>query len=775
MSENNTKKNIGWWLATVSIKHRWWVMLASIIAVISMASGAHLLKFSTDYRIFFSAGNPNLIAFENLQNTYTKADNVMFVIKPKDGDVFTPHTLKAIQEITEESWQLPYSTRVDSITNFQNTVSENDDLIVADLVEEDPSTYTPAEIETFKQTALNEPLLVNRLVSKNAETTGINVTVHLTGEDPLEGLRIATASRELEEKYKEKYPDITFAISGIAMMNYAFQEAGIIDMQTLVPIMYLLLFVAIAFFLRSFIATLITLSLGVLSIVAAMGAGGWFGFPLTPPSTMVPTIVLTLAVADSIHIFMGMFKALNKGMNRTDAIAESMRVNFQPVMLTSITTAIGFLALNFSDAPPFHHLGTMSAVGVIVAWLLSITFVPALMSFVKYEGRTERHFFDDMMVAFGEWVIAQRKKLLVFMTVTVIGLGITIPKLELNDEFVKYFDTTVDFRQDTDFLLNNLTGLYQVEYSLEAKNSGGISEPEYLENLDAFVGWLKQQPEVQHISSVLEIIKRLNKNMHGDDMAYYRIPDSRNMTAQYLLLYEMSLPYGLDLNDRINIDKSASRVTVTIHDMSTVQMREFKTRSENWLKENTPEHMHTVATSANLMFAFISKNNIDSMTKGNILALVIISGLIMISLRSFRIGLFSMVPNLAPAIMAFGLWSIFFHQINMAVAIVMSVSLGIIVDDTVHFLSKYQRGIKEQGLDAIGAVRYAFSSVGSALVITSLSLIAGFAIMTFSSFQINETFGTLTALTITCALIADFLLLPPLLIALDKRNRKDVK
>lgn len=769
----NQPKNIGTWFANFSTKYRLLVVPFTILFVLAAAYGAQFLQLSTNYRVFFSHDNPNLLAFEELQNVYTRADNVFFVLKSKDGDAFNVNTLEAVQELTEEAWQLPYTTRVDSVTNFQHTEAEEDDLIVADLVEEAPSSYSADELKRLKNIAMTEPLLAGRLISKDGSTTGVNVTMTLTGKDPMEGIKIAEAARVLEGKLKAKYENVEFAISGIAMMNASFQEASFKDMQTLVPLMYLLLFVAIAVFLKSFWATLITLFLGLLSIIAAMGTGGWFGYPMTPPVSMVPTIVLTLAVADSIHIFTSFFKAMQQGMNKREAIVESVRLNFSPIMLTSVTTAVGFLALNFSDAPPFHHLGNMAATGVMVAFLLSVTLVPALMSFVPYKGVKSRSFIDGWMVALGEWVIKHRKKLLPGMSLLVVILAVQIPKIELNDEFVEYFDHTIDFRNDTDFMLENLTGLYQAEYSLGSKESGGINEPEYLKNLDKFVAWLNTQEEVEHVNSLLDIMKRLNKNMHGDDESYYKIPESRRLAAQYLLLYEMSLPYGLDLNDRVNIDKSATRVTVTLRNMSTKEMREFKYKSEAWLEENVPSYMHTKATSANLMFAYISKTNIDSMTRGNIVALVIISGLIMLTLASLRIGLFSMVPNLVPVAMAFGVWSLLYGQVNMAVAITMAVSLGIIVDDTVHFLSKYQRAIKEKGMDATEAVRYAFSTVGSALSITSVSLIAGFGIMILSAFQINSVFGALTTLSIGSAIIADFLLLPPLLIALDKRNRKE--
>jgi len=292
--------------------------------------------------------------------------------------------------------------------------------------------------------------------------------------------------------------------------------------------------------------------------------------------------------------------------------------------------------------------------------------------------------------------------------------------------------------------------------------------------MENYANWLRTQSEVLHVYSMADIFKRLNKNMHGDAPEYYKLPDSRELAAQYLLLYEFSLPYGLDLNDRINVDKSATRLTVTLKDMSTREIRDFKNRSENWLRENTPEYMHTESTSPVVMFAYISERNIDSMTQGNIIALTLISLCILFALKSVKLGFVSLVPNLVPVAMGFGIWAFFVGQINMAAAVITAVSLGIIVDDTVHFLSKYHRARREKGLNSQDAVRYAFSTVGTALLVTTVVLVLGFGVLMFSGFAMNNVMGTLTAIVIACALIADFFLLAPLLMLIDKdKNPKE--
>ncbi|WP_455365121.1 efflux RND transporter permease subunit, partial [Kaarinaea lacus] len=285
-----------------------------------------------------------------------------------------------------------------------------------------------------------------------------------------------------------------------------------------------------------------------------------------------------------------------------------------------------------------------------------------------------------------------------------------------------------------------------------------------------FADWYRQQPEVIHVNTFTDIMKRLNKNMHGDDETYYREPRERNLAAQYLLLYEMSLPYGLDLNNQINIDKSATRFTVTLQTMSTNKLLALEKRADKWLTENTTTIKEAHGSGTTMMFAHIGKKNIKSMLLGTTVALVMISLLLIFALRSVKIGLVSMVPNLVPAAMGFGLWGIFVGEVGLALSVVMGMTLGIVVDDTVHFLSKYLRARREKHISPPEATVYAYHTVGMALLTTSIVLVVGFLVLALSAFKLNAGMGTLTAIVIALALIADFFFLPPLLMKLEEKN-----
>jgi predicted RND superfamily exporter protein len=763
-------KNIQEALFYLTIRRPFLVIISIILIVCAAAYGASKLSFKSDYRVFFGSENPQLTAFENMQKTFTKNDGIAFIVSPKDGVVFKENVLAAIHTLSTESWQIPYASRVDSITNYQHTTAVGDDLIVEDLVLE-PELLPDLDLEKIKNIALSEPVLLKKLISEDASVTVVNVTVQLPGLDPVSELpEVVDKVREIQAQISSAYPELEIQLSGMIMMNASFTESALNDNATLVPLMFIVIALVMVLLLKTISGSIATMIIVIFSIVSAMGIAGWMGFFLTSPSASAPTIIITLAVADCIHILTTFLYEMRHGVEKKPAIIESLRVNFQPVLLTSVTTAIGFLSMNFSDSPPFRDLGNIVAMGVMLAFFFSVTLFPALLCVLPIKVTPEAQRKGDLMATLADFVIAKKKILFPTSIAVIIGLSVFVPQNILNDNFIKYFDETVPFRQATDFMEERLSGLMTQAIQVDSNASGGINDPEYLAVLEDFNAWMRQQPETENISILSDVIKRLNKNMHADDPAYYALPGQRALAAQYLLLYELSLPYGLDLNNQIDVDKAASRIMVTTKNLNSTQNIELENRIAQWFNERAPNYTITIA-SPNLMFAHIGQRNIVSMLLGTTIALILISLLLGIALRSVKFGLISLIPNLIPAAMGFGLWFFIDGQIGLALSVVTGMTLGIVVDDTVHFLSKYLRARRLKNKSTEEAVRYAFASVGRALWVTTLVLIAGFMVLAQSSFKLNADMGLLTAITIGIALIVDFLFLPPLLMLVDKTKK----
>jgi predicted RND superfamily exporter protein len=753
--------------AEIILNNRIIVIFLSLLVVGLLGTGTSKLYMDGSNEAFFSDDNPELLAFHKLENTYTKHDNVIIVLAPKDGNVFTKSTLSAIENLTAASWQIPYSSRVDSITNFQYTEAVEDDLIVRDMVT-DANSLSNDAVRKAKQAVLSEPMLFNQLISEKGDVTGINVTLQI---NPLERTvatgEIAQYARTMKADLKASDPNIDVYLSGMVMMDDAFNTSAINDVSKLLPFSFACMMILLAVLVGRFFGTLVTFLVILFSIIAAMGVGGMLGYPLTGVSSSTPIIILTVAIANCIHVLTTYAQSLKEGQSKKEAMTDSLKRNLQPVFLASVTTAIGFLTMNFSEVPPFNHLGTLVAIGVLLSFALSITFLPALVTLLPKSRAKFKESDGKTLLAIADFVIRQRRACLWGMTLITVFLIANLPRNELNDIFVHYFSESIDFRTDTDFMVENLTGVYTLNWSLESKGSGGISEPGFLQDTENFSLWLEQQPETIHVSRFTEIMKRLNKNMHGDDDAYYKLPDSRDLAAQYLLLYEMSLPYGLDLNNQINVDKSSTKIRATTQTISSKQVIALDKKAKAWIRENTNHVTRVDSASTVLMFSHIGQRNIKTMLVGTVIALVLISVILMLALRSLKLGALSLIPNLIPAAAGFGVWGILVGQVGLSLSVVTGMTFGIVIDYTVHFMSKYLRARREDELSPENAIRYAFKNVGQALVITTIILVIGFGVLGTSVFAFNATMGQVTAIIISIALAAVLFLLPPLLLKIE--------
>ena len=749
------------------LHRRWLVVVLATLVMLAITAGARFITVTNDYRVLFSADNPQLAAFDALENTYSVSNAALIAIAPRDGSVFTRKALGAIEELTEAAWRAPYSSRVNSLTNYTHSEAFEDDLVVAPLVE-DASALSDTDVVRIEKIALDATEIAGRLVAHDGRTAGVAINFILPENPDQAVIEITDYLNSVLKQARTNHPDIDYYMTGDVVMHRAFSDVTQSDMETLTPIVFLIIVGATIILLRSILGTVAIVAVLVFVVNTTLGFAGWNGVVFSPTNAGVPIIVMVIAIADSIHVVTSVLLGMRRGLDRSAAIVESIRINAYPVFITSVTTAIGFLSLNASDSPPFHVLGNYVAFGVLCALVYTMTLLPALLSIlplraprVQSEGTA---FFDR----FADFVIARRTFLLSSVSLVIVVLAIGIPRIELSDNMAQYFDDRYEFRRDTDYVIDNLTGLDKLEYSLSAGREGGITDPDYLRKVDAFAEWYRQQPEVTHVQAFSDIMKRLNKNMHGDDPTFYRLPEDPDLAAQYLLLYELSLPFGSDLNDRIDVAKSATRLVVTTKNAWSRDIRELDERAQVWLRANAPA-FDQEASGLSVVFAHLSLRNINSMLRGTITAMVLISFILIWIFKSVRVGLLSLLPNFIPAIMSFGLWGYLVGHVGIASSVVIAVVFGIVVDDTVHFLSKYLKARRE-GLPAPEAVRSAFHMVGHALWTTTAVLSVGFLVFATSGFEVSWALGLLVTITIVFALVADFLLLPTLLIAIDRRN-----
>ncbi len=745
---------------------RAYLIAAFNLALLALvALGAGQLEVHAGIRVLFSADDPNLLAEIHIEETYGKEDNILVVVDGGERTLFRPGGLRLLDTLTTQAWQIPHSRRVDSLVNYLHTQVDGDDLMIEALVPDVTALDAPA-IERVRSIALAQRTLVGRLVSADGHTAAVNISLNLDEAGKAQALAEAVqAARELVAAAAAEHPDVELHLAGLALTEQTLAEVTATDGASLIPLLFVIVLVTAALFLRSLLAALCTLVTVLLSIAVGMGVAGWLGYGINSVSVSAPTIIVTLAVADCIHLLSAFLARLRAGDDRRAALLASLRHKLYPIVLTSVTTAVGFLSMNFSDSPPFGQLGTISAAGVLGALWVTLGVLPALLLLLPFRAAAGAG-RGWQMRWLADWVTRHSALVLVVGGVVIAVLVSIIPRMELNDDPAGYFSEDIALTRALAVVEEELAGTQHVYFSLDSGEPEGVADPAFLERVARFVAWLRAQPEVTNVDAFTDTLQRLNQVMHGDDPDWYRLPDSRELAAQYLLLYEISVPYGQDVTYQVSTDKSSLKVSVVLHNQKS-RVVDFERRAREWLAAHAPQQVTRGAGHA-VSFASVGLRNIYSMLYGAAFAIALVSLCLLLAFRSLRFGVVSVVPNLFPALLALGLWSAFVQEVNMAASVVFAATLGIVVDDTTHLLVAYREARLRAGLTAVEALRATYASVGQALVTTSLALAAGFAVLTQSDFSVNATSGSLMAMTILIALLMDLLFVPALLLRIDR-------
>lgn len=752
------------------VHHPWKVIGICLVGVFFMGSFMRFVAPSVTYKDMLGADYPLLKFYEQIQSEYTNDDSLMVFIGAKLGTAFTREILSGVQGLTRELWKTPHSVRVDSVTNFQHTEANGDDLLVADLVEH-ADMLSPTELERIKKIALSDPLLLNKTVNEQGNVLAINISFAFPNLSLDEKQNAESFVQKTVEAFRERHPEANAYVAGLVALDVAIMKISQKESGMFLGLVMLVVVGLLVFILRTLQPVLVSIFVFVFSIVAGVAFSGLMGWRLTPFTASVPMVILILAVADCIHFITSFVRRLRGGEEKRQALVSALKLNFKPIAVTSITTAIGFLTLNLSESGGIRALGSQVAVGVMVAFILSVTFLPAVLALLPIKAKVKAGFGSDAQWnRVGEFLFKYRFTLLLVGTLLTLGLGYGITLNEFNDSVPTYISKSVPWRQANDFGEKHFGGAYTFSFSIDSGQADGVTDPAFLEKVDAFSTWLRSMPEAISVSTVTDTFKRLNKSMHGDEPGYYRLPEDRQLAAQYLLLYEMSLPYGLDLNNQINLDKSATKILVTFKTLSTSEVLAMEQTINRWIEKNMLG-VTSMGSGVQLMFAHLLYQDTRGLTLGAVLGLFFISMLLIFVYRSLKIGLVSISPNLFPAGIAFGIWGYLVGEVGMGMAMVSGMTIGIIVDDTVHFLNEYLKGRRDEALDSVQAVNYAFRNVGPSIVITTVVLVAGFVVMAvLSEFRINSDMGKMTAMILVTALIFDLLILPILLMIFDKEK-----
>ena len=396
-----------------------WFVLIPLCCCLIAISGLRFLDSTPDSRIFFSQDNPQLQALQEMENTFSKSDNAFIAIAPESGTIFSPENFRLIVELTEASWQVPFSNRVNSLSNFQYTSADGDDIRVRDLIE-DNVVYDDVYVAAIERYVMNKASMINSTISADAQVTAVNITVQKPEDNSKAVFEIVEYVRAMVAGFERRYPDVRFYLTGGTAFDAAFTEVPADDNRVLGPLMLLVIVIILAFSLRSTWYVVSAMLLIALATGTMLGVTGWAGARMNAGTAGAPVIVLSLSVAYCVHILATIRQQMQSGLDQLEAIIESIRVNIAPVTITSLTTAVGFLSLNFSDAPPFRQLGNMVASGVLVTLVLSVTLLPAVLCFVRLRVSSKQGLMSVVMTNLADFVLRRRNLLLPFSGAIVV-------------------------------------------------------------------------------------------------------------------------------------------------------------------------------------------------------------------------------------------------------------------------------------------------------------------------------------------------------------------
>ncbi len=730
------------------------------LCALVVCSGVTRLGFDNDPRVYFSKDNPDLVAFEDFEETYKRDDTIFFVVQSKSGSIFKIENLRAIWELTDKAWGMENAERVDSLVNFMQVSTVGEDLRIEELLLE-PELLSQEKLSDIKSYATNHPSIIGRLVSTDSATTLLKVTM-LEPEGGEQVLRCYKEADVLAKMMEKKYPDLKIGITGTYAIANTFHMAGVKDATSLFPLMFGVMFLITWMILRSLMATVIVNIVLVLSSVTALGVFGWLGFPLNSTTASAPIVILVIAVADSIHMFRGVQRYAGQGSSLYDAVVLSLEKNFLPIFVTSLTTIFGFLSLGFSEVPPFRELGYLSAIGVAAAFLYSVVLLPLLtVCFgVKLSNHKEFKWIAGLL-NFSTSLSRSYFRQVTLVTLVITALALYgISGLRIGDKNSDFFGMEFPFRQAVEMQEKAFKAGHEIEFSLDAREESGVFSPAFLEDMERFQSMLATHSIVSHTESIVTVLKELRMNMNGGDPASYALPASSEEAAQLMLLYETSLPQGRDLNLQLSSDRSKTRVSVVVDNVYTDELISLIGHSEKWFLVEAKHARLDASTGQSVLWSKLYERNTVAMLRSILVALLSITITLIIVMRSFRLGLLSLIPNISPIIFTFGVWCLLYDKIGIIASAVVAMMLGIIVDDTVHLLVQYKNALQKGEADPVSV---AIFKVGDSIITTSIILASGFFCLGFSGFQLNAHTGILSATTVISALVLDLLFLPSIL------------
>lgn len=731
------------------------------------------LYFDNSNEMWFLPGDPALVQFDLLKERFGDNEYVLIGLTARDQDenLLNQETLEVINKITQYLEDHKYVTKVASLSKYQYMHSVDDVLNTDDLVEDfEEMPEEPAAYQEMSKIMSGEQLAHGFLITEDLKHTLISArALKIKGSsDHLVELVSETKQFLADSGFEEQ--GFSFRLMGNPVITERFIFFSQTDMGLMFPGMLALVFIFLAVSFRTVTGTLIPFVVIIGSVLTVIGAMGYLGFAFNILNINIITILMAVGVGDSVHIIMDYYLYRAEGKSPKDAAKASIEVLWMPCFNTSLTTGIGFIALSVSDLNPMREYGYIAAIGVFVAFFISVTTVPAILSFVTGSSKAPQRLAQSGIVArltaqLTPFTYNNRKPIAILGFILIIGGFSVASQLEVDSNFVNYFKEDAKIRHDIVYFDEQYEGGMNLELMVDSGKADGVKELKFLNRVWEFQKYLESLDEAGQANSLVNYIRKMNQSMNNDDPGAYVIPEDQGqltmgLVAQYLLLYENTGPEE-DLSDLKTSDYQHMRISLRVQNMSTAKLKVFFSEIMDYQKKNFPDLK--VAATGNLVLF----NNMDTyIQQGLVNSFSLAIGLIVICFfllfRSIKYGLLSLIPSIFPIVFAGGVMFLLGITLNFGTMIIAAVTFGIAVDDTIHMMNRYiqaRRGGKsrEESMEA------ALTETGRALVFTSMIIFCGFMVLLGSSLIPNIYFGLFGGIIILVALFASLVLLPAII------------
>ncbi|MVF14477.1 MMPL family transporter [Ketobacter sp. MCCC 1A13808] len=772
-------------LAAWSYRNRWLVGAVSLLILVGCSYLAQQVRTDNSFEAFFDESDPAYLAYQVHQENFG-SDEIIYLMYDASGyehGVFNRELVNKIQDLTAEiDSKVPFVRRVMSVTNAELMMVDGDDLIISSLDEEMP--LSQKRLLELSNSLKKRKLYEGNLYSKDLAWGGILVEMSRTSTDPLEKIQFdpekgsamdnlypMVSNAVLEDILQNpKYADIPFSVSGDVPLNAAYNEILVDELGSLGVVCLLIIAVILGVFFRgNLIAVIAPIGVVILSFVMTVAFIEAMGWHLDMGFGIAPVLLMAVGIAHAVHITSEFLILARRYEDREKALYETLYLVGTPCLLTSITTMVGFASMSLTPIRTVAHAGIYMSFGVLSAFFLSVVLLTFFLSFMKSPA-TRRPAkpapvtLNNLLSGCAQFTLNNSKKLMsLFLVVLAVSFW-GISKLRVDSNWLMDFTDRVPVKVDAVKIDNTMTGLNPLAFLLDTKKEGGIKNPEFLKELERLQAEVETHfPLVRKSTSIVDLVKELNQSMNNDDPAYYRIPDSRELISQYLLVYEIS--GGEDLRSFVSEDYSKALLQIRAQLVYASELQSFEQQMNEYLAAHrlTESEKSTSGMGALLitLLTYINFSQIEGLT----IAVIAITLVISVIYGSLKMGLVSMIPNLGPIIVVAGLMGLYGVVLDTTKLFIATIALGIAVDDTIHLVTRFRLEFQK-----IGNYRQAYvnavQEVGRALIITTLSLVLGLCVLLLSLMSAQVWFGLLLALAMVLALVFDIFIMPILIIGL---------